>query len=298
MGGPNPKRWNSQSVAAVQYQDHLLTATASLLATYMTDKVEQGDKPADRKKLSPAFSLSWRPLSAYNWRIRGSYKDIFRVPTFTDLYYLRMGNTALVPEKARQLNVGTTWSGRCGNWLSQLSVSVDGYYNKIKDKIVAVPTMYIWKMMNVDEVTIKGADLNLSASFPLPKKMELLIAGSYSYQYAVDVTDPEAKNYKHQIPYTPRHAGNASLSWKNPWVNLTYLLTAVGDRYALPQNIDRNRIEGYVEQSITLNRTFPLKRCSVRLQGELLNLGNVSYDVIQFYPMPGRSWRLSLSVSF
>ena len=81
-------------------------------------------------------------------------------------------------------------------------------------------------------------------------------------------------------------------------MNLTYLLTAVGDRYALPQNIDRNRIEGYVEQSITLNRTFPLKRCSVRLQGELLNLGNVSYDVIQFYPMPGRSWRLSLSVSF
>lgn len=298
VGGPNPKRWNSQSVAAVQYQDHRLTATASLLATYMTDKVEQGDKPADRKKLSPAFSLSWRPLSAYNWRIRGSYKDIFRVPTFTDLYYLRMGNTALVPEKARQLNVGTTWSGRCDNWLSQLSISVDGYYNKIKDKIVAVPTMYIWKMMNVDEVTIKGADLNLSASFPLPKKMELLIAGSYSYQYAVDVTDPEAKNYKHQIPYTPRHAGNASLSWENPWVNLTYLLTAVGDRYALPQNIDRNRIEGYVEQSITLNRTFPLKRCSVRLQGELLNLGNVSYDVIQFYPMPGRSWRLSLSVSF
>ena len=113
----------------------------------MTDKVEQGDKPADRKKLSPAISLSWRPLPTYNWRIRGSYKDIFRVPTFTDLYYLRMGNTALVPEKARQLNVGTTWSGRCGNWLSQLSVSVDGYYNKIKDKIVAVPTMYIWKMM-------------------------------------------------------------------------------------------------------------------------------------------------------
>lgn len=296
--GPNPKRWNSQSVAAVQYKDSRLTATASLLATYMTDHVEQGEKPADKKRLSPAVSLSWRPFPSQNWRVRGSFKDIFRVPTFTDLYYLRMGNTALTPEKARQFNLGLTWSGSIGGWIKALSFSADGYYNKVKDKIVALPTMYIWRMMNMGEVKITGADLNLSAAFPLPKQMELMLSAAYSYQHAIDVTNPEAKNYKHQIPYTPRHSGNLSLSWENPWVNITYLLTAVDDRYALPQNIDQNRIEGYVEQSVTLNRTFSWKRYRFRLQGELLNLANVNYDVIQYYPMPGRSWRLSLCVNY
>ena len=296
--GPNPKRTASQSVLAAQYKDSRLTATASLLGTYITDKVENGDQPDDRKRLSPAVSLSWRPWAEQTLRIRTSYKDIFRVPTFTDLYYLRMGNTSLRPERATQYNAGVTWSGTWGEWLRYASLSVDGYYNQVKDKIVAIPTMYIWKMMNMGEVDIKGVDVNLSSEFTLPAHMALVLSANYSYQYAVDVTNETAKNYKDQIPYTPRHAASGSLTWENPWLNITYLVSAVGDRYALPQNIEENRISSYVEQSLTVNREFSLRQVRLRLQGEVLNLGNVNYDVIQYYPMPGRSWRISLCISY
>lgn len=296
--GPNPKRMASLSVLAVQYKDSRFTATGSLLGTYITDQVEQGDKPADKKRLSPAASLSWRPFPESTLRVRASYKDIFRVPTFTDLYYLRMGNTGLKPEETSQYNLGLTWSLSCGDWLRHLSLSADGYYNTVKDKIVALPTMYIWRMLNMGEVRIKGADVNLSAQFPLPLHMDLFLASTYSFQYAVDVTDPEAKNYKDQIPYTPRHSGTVSVSLENPWVNISYILTAVGDRYALPQNIDRNRIDSYIEQTVSANKEFRFRHFGLRLQGEILNLANVNYDVIQYYPMPGRSWRLSVCVSY
>lgn len=296
--GPNPKRMASLSVLAVQYKDSRFTATGSLLGTYITDQVEQGEKPADKKRLSPAASLSWRPFPESTLRVRASYKDIFRVPTFTDLYYLRMGNTGLKPEETSQYNLGLTWSLSCGDWLRHLSISADGYYNTVKDKIVALPTMYVWRMLNMGEVDIKGADVNLSAQFPLPLRMDLLLASTYSFQYAVDVTDPEAKNYKHQIPYTPRHSGTVSVSLENPWVNISYILTAVGDRYALPQNIDRNQIDAYIEQTVSVNKEFRFRRFGLRLQGEILNLANVNYDVIHYYPMPGRSWRLSACVSY
>ena len=216
VNGPNPKRMASQSVLAVQYKDSRFTATGSLLGTYITDKVEQGEKPDDKRRLSPAVSLSWRPFSESTLRIRASYKDIFRVPTFTDLYYLRMGNTNLKPEETSQYNVGVTWSSSCGDWLRHFSISADGYYNTVKDKIVALPTMYVWKMMNMGEVDIKGVDVNLSTQFRLPLRMSLFLASTYSFQYAVDVTDPEAKNYKDQIPYTPRHSGTVSVTLENP----------------------------------------------------------------------------------
>ena len=296
--GPNPKRIASQSVFAVQYKDSRLTATGSLLGTYMTDKVKEGKKPTDKKRLSPAISATWRPFGESAFRVRASFKDIFRVPTFTDLYYLRMGNTDLVPEKTTQYNLGLTWSASCGNWLKHLDISVDGYYNTVKDKIVALPTMYIWKMMNMGEVDIKGVDVNLSAEFPLPLNMDLLLGSTYSYQYAVDVTDSEAKNYKDQIPYTPRHTGTVSVSLENPWVNFSYILKGVGERYALPQNIKQNKIDSYIEQNISLNKDVTFSRCKLRLQGELINLANVNYDVIQYYPMPGRSWRLSMIISY
>lgn len=298
VDGPMPKRWSSLSVMAVQYKTSRVTATASLLGTYMTDRVEAGDKPADKKKLSPAVSLSVRPFIESALRVRMSYQNTFRVPTFTDLYYLRMGNRGLVPEKAKQYNVGLTWSGNIGKVVRYLSLSADGYYNKVSDKIVALPTLYIWKMMNMGEVDIKGADINLHAEFPVYRQIAFILSSTYSYQKAIDVTDSNKKNYKHQIPYTPKHSGTASFTLENPWVNITYNLTAVDKRYALPQNIESNLIEGYVEQGISLNREFAVRSCKLRLQGEVLNLGDKTYDIVQYYPMPGRSWRLSLSITY
>ncbi len=293
-----PKRWTSLTALAVQYRTSSLTATASLLGTYITDQVESGDRPADRKKLSPAVSLSWRPWEEQGLRFRASFKDGFRVPTFTDLYYLRMGNTNLKPEKARQFNLGVTWSGE--PWIfGYLSLSADGYFNKVSDKIVALPTLYIWRMMNMGEVEMGGLDVDLHAEIPLYGKISLGAAAAYSYQHAIDVTDSSDKNYRHQIPYTPRHSGSASLTLDNPWVNLGYSLVAAGDRYALPQNIDANRIDAYVEHTISANKTFVVKgKWNLRVQGEVVNLTNKMYDVIQYYPMPGRSWRLSLSLQY
>lgn len=298
VNAPTPKRWTSLTAFAAQYKSPVLTATASLLGTYITDKVENGDRPADKKRLSPAVSFSWRPFSEQSFRIRASYKDIFRVPTFADLYYLRMGNINLKPEKATQYNIGLTWNDEIGSFIRLLSVSVDGYYNKVSDKIVAIPNMYIWKMMNMGEVEIKGIDVNLNANIPLYKDISLLLSSAYSYQDAIDVTDPEGKNYKDQIPYTPRHSGSASASLENPWVNVTYTLVAAGDRYALPQNIEANQIDSYIEHSLSVNRSFTLKKCTFRVQGDILNLTDKTYDIIQYYPMSGRSWRLCLSITY
>ncbi|WP_337941266.1 TonB-dependent receptor [Parabacteroides sp.] len=287
---PFPKRYTSLTALAAQYKDTRLTATASLLGTYITEKVERGDKPSDRKRLSPAVSLSWRVMPEYNFRLRVSYKDIFRVPTFNDLYYLRMGNTNLKPERATQYNLGMTWSGSLP-FINYLNASVDGYYNRVSDKIVAIPTMFIWKMMNMGEVSIGGIDVNLSAEVPLWKNISLSGQASYSWQHAIDITDGTEKNYRDQIPYTPRHSGNVSVAFQMPWVNVSYLLTVVGDRYASPQNIGRNLIDRYAEQTISLNRSFTFASCSLRLQFDIINVGNINYDVIKYYPMPGRSFR-------
>jgi len=296
LNAAQPQRHSSLTAFALQYKSNYLTSTGSLLGTYVSDKIENGNRPNDWKHLSPAIAFSWQPINNKPFRIRSSYKDIFRTPTFTDLYYLRAGNTKLKPEKAKQWNVGLTWSGAIGSTLPYLSLSADGYYNKIEDKIVALPTLYIWKMMNMGEVEIKGVDVNVSAELPLSKTINTTLMGNYTFQSAIDITNPEAKNYKDQIPYTPRHTGNGAVTVETPWINVSYLLTAVSERYALPQNTKANKIDGYTEQSVSVNRIFKLKNVTLRLQGEVLNLADAQYDVIQYYPMPGRSWRVSITI--
>ncbi len=293
-----PERFTSLTALAGKYSNGRFTATASILSTFITETVERGDAAPNRFRLSPAASVSYKLFEDRNIRVRASFQDMFRTPTFNDLYYNEVGNKHLDPEVARQLNVGITWREGFQGALDELSLQADGYYNKVKDKIVAIPTLFVWKMLNLGKVDILGTDLNIGASLSFGTDIRLKLQGTWSYQYAVDVTSRADKNYGHQIPYTPRHSGTLSVSVPNKWVDVGYLMNAVGERYALPQNTASNRIAGYVEHSVSLSRNFQVRMCTVALQLECQNFTDAQYDVIQYYPMPGRSYRVTGKVNF
>lgn len=292
-----PTRYSSLTAIAGKYSSERLTVTASLLNTYVTEDLRYTQAAPDRHRLSPAVSLSYKLFDDKNIRIRASYQDVFRTPTFNDLYYNKIGNKTLDSEKAKQVNVGFTYTEAFEGVLDNISLQADGYYNSVKDKIVAIPTLFIWKMMNLGEVSIYGTDINLQGQFTF-NPIKVRLQGNYSYQYAVDVTDKGSKNYKHQIPYTPRHSGNISATLSSRWINLGYVMSAVGERYSLPQNTKGNIIDGYTEHSLSVSRNFNIKSCKLSVQIECNNIGNIQYEVIKYYPMPGRSFRATLKFNY
>lgn len=297
----SPRRLSSYTVLAASYRWNAVTVVGSLLATYMKDEVRYGVAPSPFKRFSPALSISVWPLNSYRkLMLRASFKDSYRVPTFADLYYLRQGNSVLKPERATQYNAGVAWWEELCFFgaKNHVSITADTYYNNVRDKIVALPTMYIWRMMNFGRADILGVDVSTLLRSDFLNGLALQANIAYSWQHAVDVTDSSAKNYRHQLPYTPVHSGNFSLTFENPVVDVTYMLTAVGERYMLPQNTKNNLMGGYVEHSFVVNRDFCLKDCVMHLQGKLMNVGNEQYEVIRYYPMPGFSWQFSASVKF
>ncbi len=295
---PEPIRYSSLTALNARYQRNGLKLSGPLVGTYITEEVKAGNTPEDRKRLSPTLSASWQPWEEEQLFVRAMYKNTFRVPTFSDLYYLRVGNTNLKPEKAMEYTLGVTWSGTPFDFTDFVSITVDGYFNQVDDKIIAFPSTYVWKMQNYGKVHITGIDATIATAIPLGNKVNLNLSGNYSWQKALDVTSKEAKNYKHQIPYTPEHNGNVSATFEMPWVNVGYTVTMVGKRYYLAQNIEANEIEGYNEHTATLWREFSIKKCKLRLQAEIINLTDAQYEVIKYYPMPGRSWRLTGTFNF
>jgi outer membrane cobalamin receptor len=290
-----PRRLTSLTVLVGHYRLSRFTATASLLNTYITERVRTGAAVPDRRRLSPAVSLSWLALPRAGVRLRASYQDIFRTPTFNDLYFLSSGSRNLRPETTRQFNVGATWNASALLPADLFTLSVDGYYNQVKDKIVAVPTLFVWQMMNVGEVQTFGIDANLNAQWQLASRYRLYLTGAYSFMRAIDTTDPESKTWHNQIVYTPRHSGSASLTIENPYVNLTYNLTYASARYTMAQNLPENRIAPYTDHGISLSHTFRWKRQSLRVQLDALNLGGKNYEIIRFYPMAGRNYKISIN---
>ena len=295
---PEPIRYSSLTALNARYQRGGLKLSGTLVGTYITEQVKAGNTPEDRKRLSPTLSASWQPWEDELFFVRAMYKHTFRVPTFNDLYYLRVGNTNLKPEKATEYTLGVTWSGTPFRFTDFVSLTVDGYFNHVNDKIIAFPSTYVWKMQNYGTVHITGIDVTLATAIPLSQKTSMNLSGNYSWQQALDITNQEAKNYRHQLPYTPEHNGNVSATLEMPWVNVGYTVTMVGKRYYLAQNIKANEIEGYNEHTATLWREFKFKKCGLRLQAEVINLTDTQYDVIKYYPMPGRSWRMTGTFNF
>lgn len=301
----HPTRYSWLTAFAGKYVNNWLTLSASALATVIYEQADKGGSAGNHRKLSPYVSASFKPFDKEEFRIRIFYKDIFRLPSFNDLYYGETGNNKLKPENARQYNIGLTYSKDVCPFLPYLSATVDAYYNKITDKIIAYPTknLAVWSMRNLGSVEIKGIDVTGNVSLQPCEKFRINLSGNYTYQRALDVTnsDPaseEGRTYKHQIAYTPRVSGSGQVGIETFWVNLSYSFLLSGKRYAVGQNIAANRLDSYSDHSISASHDFRIKKVTTSLSVEILNIMNKNYEIVKSFPMPGRSVRATFSVRY
>ncbi len=271
---------------------------ANLLSAIVDDQVRQYAGAGHKSEVTPAVLASWKPFTGENLRIRGFYKEIFRMPTFNDLYYTFIGNTFLKPEFARQYDLGVTYDKVMPHSILTLfSVQADAYFNRVTDKIIAVPgaDLFRWTMENLGIVDVKGMEVNAQALWRLSPDLSIHTGFSYTYEQSRDM-DP-GDDYKQQIPYTPLNSGSLLISadWRRFALNYSFIYT--GSRYDESANIPANYLQPWYTHDLAMAYTLPLH--GLRLKGglEVNNLFNQYYDVIANFPMPGRSYRFTLQLT-
>ena len=158
-------------------------------------------------------------------------------------------------------------------------------------------------MMNIGRVHITGIDASASASFLLPADIRMHGRLSYTWQRAIDRSDPDdnkddAGTYGGQIAYIPRHSGSvtAGAEWK--WFQLNYSWIYVGERWHTSSNIPANYEQPWYTHDLSVSAAIPLHKITLRITAEVNNLLNQQYEVIQNYPMPGRNYKAIVQVEF
>lgn len=291
----NPSRLSLLQTISAKYSTSRFQIMARGLWSIYHNKVEKGEAASDANRLSPSLSLSWQPLEDRFLFLRASYKNIFRMPTFTEAYYFRLGNVTLRPETTDQVNLGLTWQKNNFSLFETVSLTADCYANRVVDKIVALPqNMYVWRMVNMGRVRSLGVDVTTNCVAKLNSTQKLMIAGNYSFQRVQPRTNPTALDYNKQLAYTPMNTGGASVSWLNPWVDVVFNTIAVGERYANSINLPISRLSPYTESGLSLMRGFKLRSGLLDLRLDIQNMFNVQYEIINDYPMPGINWKFTI----
>ncbi len=277
-----------------------LRVQAGLLSTFIQENLAT----KATSKVTPSVFLSYRPTQKIDLRLNAFYKQSYRFPTFNDLYYTDIGNAELKPEFATQHNVGIVYSlpFKCSELrTSNFKFQIDAYYNKVQDKIVAYPKgqQFRWTMLNLGVVDIRGIDAETELNLQLPMDFVLSNKLQYTYQQAIDITNPNDTYYRHQIPYIPWHSGSVivGFGWRN--YHLSYSFIYVGERYNQQENILRNYEQPWYTHDLSIMGEWQLPRAvSLRACAEINNLLGQDYEVIQNYPMPKQNGKLTLTVIY
>jgi vitamin B12 transporter len=271
----------------------------NLLQTNIHETVEKGSAFQQQSVLLPTLMATVQPFNNPNLKIRAFYKNVFRAPTLDELYYFAFVQRVIKPEFVYQYDLGATYSKNLDGVLEYLTLTADAYYNNVHNKILAVPSQNpaVFSFSNLGKVDIKGIDVGFKTQTKQYNNWSGSFSANYTYQQALDVSDPGNSNYQQQIPYTPKHtlALNAGINYKQAGVYFNHILSS--KRYYIGNNLPEYLVPGYSVSDASVVYRFLSNKMPLQTSFEINNLLNKNYSIIRSYPMPGRSYRLSIQIT-
>lgn len=259
----------------------------ALLYTHIGDhSARSAQSAAALSRFTPMFLASWHRRT---FTVRAFHKRIFRAPTLNDLYYTLVGNAQLRPEYTSQFDLGVDYKDR------HLHLALDAYYNRIEDKIVAIPmkSQFRWSMVNFG--LVKSLGLSATAGYDRTwGRFSLNANANYTCQRDRDYSSPHDPEYRNTIPYSPLHSASLIVDLGYDGWSLCTSWLYTGDRFALISNNRDDLLGAWQTVDLKLNKRFRIRRHYVQATVECNNLCDSRHEVVKRYPMPGRNWKATL----
>ncbi len=247
---------------------------------------------------------AWSPFMGINvrpWRapvhFRMHLSRNFRVPTFSEQYYLNYGNRRIQPEDGVSAEIGAhaavTWFGRA-------FVDVSLFAIRLRNQIVAVPRSPVfWSTQNIGRTRNRG--LELAAEWRGPGD-HLWLNLAYTLQNPRDDT-PGSRTRGKLLIYLPREIVSGMVAAQGSlmsglFASLSVSARRVSYRYHLPENGIESLLPGYTVMDAKWSLEWRTGRVLWQAQLAVENLADVRYEVIKNYPMPGRFWRAGIRLKW
>lgn len=270
-------RWDTKVSLDIQKQISSITLRGILLYQHYKDYRAITGAASPLNRFTPTFIVTYNTkLFLYKlW-----YKSIFRVPTLNDLYYTQAGNRNLKPETADQLNLGIERT------TSSYRIQADVYINKVKDRIVCVPMrgVYTWTMLNYGKTFCIGLNTNFSYNYKF-----LHLTNTITLQDDVNKTKNTA-GYNKQVCYSPIFSTGTTLSATIKSVDIS-----LSHQYVSKRIWSYASSEDYLKPYSNLDLRIRIGLGKLTTTLDITDVFDTQYEHIPRYPLPGRTFNVSLN---
>lgn len=230
----------------------------------------------------------------FNLQFNLSASRVYRNTTFNERYWNPGSNPNLLPESgwsySSSLNQFSSWGPATFN------TSIEYFDNRIDNQVVWMGSAY-YSPENVLSVHSNGLTIRENILINI-KQVALTISGTYTYTKSINtkVASNQQSSLDKQSIYVPIHQGSTFLflAWKNFVFSYDQVFT--GTYYVQSDNLDSLPAWTVANAGITYNLVY--EKFGLELQFRTKNIFNESYYVINYFPMPLRTYNLSLILKF
>jgi iron complex outermembrane receptor protein len=249
----------------------------------------------DHNFLSPDFSVcsEIKPFSRKYFFIKASFSKNSKIPTLNDMYWSPGGNPDLKNEKGYSSEITWEMTNTISNSL-RIKNDLTFFRNHLYNMIQWHPGDFsYWEADNISTLKTQGLESSVDINFSYSALNVRLNAG-YSYTRATDegLSIDNLMLSGKQLAYIPVNQINALLrfSWRQFYSTITNRYT--GRRFLTPDN--SQYLPQYSVSDINLGLKLNSLHTSCDLRLIIENMFDASFQNIAYYPMPGRSYLVSI----
>jgi vitamin B12 transporter len=246
--------------------------------------------PKELVPFLPGLGLDWRIFEGdrTSLHLKTAWGLGLKIPTLNDRFWEPGGNPNLQPEKSQNAEMGFQLKQiRTFSWSHRLTY----YRMQVEDWIIWLPKGNFWSPENIREVHNQGLEYQGESSWTTGH-----ITWQANLAYTYSSTRDLAQDGSQQLPYSPKHQGNAGLQVKGDDFAFDLSGFYVGQRSIASG--ESRILKGFALGNLGL--TFSgakWKSLQLPLRFQVLNIFNQSYQVLYLRAMPGRSYQLNLTLT-
>jgi len=252
--------------------------------SWSKDKSSEEDPP----NMFAASSLIHLLPKVIDFRFKiGSH---YRRPTFNERYWIPGGNINLKSEEGWNYEFGlVVLKRKLANGLMDLDLNY--YRADNKNTISWQPQGSIWSPLNTGKVLSQGFEMEVNYNKNLRNNYQIHFSTKYAYNDTY-YNDTSALNYKKELAYRPHHIVKLGTDLIHTKWNIGLLASHRSETITH----DGDKLDSNILMDI--NGTYKLKIAGthVSFNGRIENMFDKSYELVKFYPMPGRAFYLGINI--
>jgi vitamin B12 transporter len=248
---------------------------------------------SDFRALAPDLSLGadLKLSDLSNGFVRMNFSRNSRIPSMNDLYWNPGGNPDLKNEYAYTGDLSFEIAGNISERIGY-KTELTTYAGWIKDMISWQPSgnSGIWTPQNISEASTNGFESDIEVVYKLGR-LSARVNALYAYNRAF--TEVSSNSTRHQLIYVPLNHLNAGLRTGIGSLYAGITTSFTGKRYTTADN--DHYLPGYTLCNFLTGYNFRSRKSLFDFTFKAENIFNVSYEVMAYYPMAGRSFLFSIT---